>query len=86
MPDDFKFPTIAVKPADRQFPISDGDGVFRLKNVPRKGDSVFEHSPGFALAFGDADEVQGLPLVEALMSMERHVRIIMDSCERRFFR
>ena len=85
IPDDFNFPTIAVKPADRQFPLSDGDEVLRVKKAARGGDSVSEYGHTFELVFGDINEVKGLPLIDTLMSMEMYVRKIINICERRLF-
>jgi hypothetical protein len=85
IPDDFKFPTIALNPADRQFPLSDGDEVFRIKAAARTEDDLSEHGLVFELAFGDVNEVKGLPLLETLSSMESHVSKIIEICERHFF-
>lgn len=85
IPDDFNFPTLSINPADRQFPLSDGDEVFRIKAAARTEDDLSEHGLVFELAFGDVSEVEGLPLLETLSNMESHVSKIIEICERHFF-
>ncbi|MEM6429306.1 MAG: hypothetical protein AAF708_08720 [Deinococcota bacterium] len=85
IPQNFKFPTLALNPADRQFPLTDGSEVFRVMKAARQNDSIADHSIVFELAFGDAEEVKGLPLLETLSDMEAYVRKIMGIFERTIF-
>jgi hypothetical protein len=85
IPEDFKFPTIALNPADRQFPLKDGEEVFRVKKAARKGNVMGDHGLVFELAFGDVDEVKGLPLLETLNNMVKHVEKIVEIFNRRYF-
>jgi hypothetical protein len=82
LPKDYEFQGIAIAPADRQFPLKDGDEVFGIKKQAREGAGFNEPQMIFELAFGDVDEVKGLPLVETLENMERHLRKILEIAEK----
>ena len=86
IPKDFQFPTFAINPADRQFPLSDGKEVFRIKKAARHGGGLGDFGLVFELAFGDVEEVKGLPLLETLTVMEVYVRRIIELFVRRFFK
>ena len=79
------FPPLAINPADRQFPLTDGTEVFRIMSAARKGDSQSEYQLVFELAFGEVSEVKGLPLIPTLEAMHHHVSRIVDLANRRFF-
>ena len=59
-----EFPPIALNPADRQFPLQDGMNVFSISAASRSTEDMTDYQIVFELAFGDVDEVEGLPLVE----------------------
>ena len=80
-----EFPPLALNPADRQFPLQDGAEVFRIRSAARS-DTLSEHDIVFELAFGDVAEVKGMPLVETLQSMHRHITRIVDIVGERFFK
>jgi hypothetical protein len=80
-----EFPPIAINPADRQFPLRDGAEVFRICAAARRSEDRTEFSPVFELAFGSVEEVKGLPLVETLQSMHRHVSRIVKIADEHFF-
>lgn len=73
-----EFPPIGLEPADRQFPLTHGEEVFRVCAAARSSDVLSEHAVVFELAFGDVNEVQGHPLIPTLQSMHRHVSRIID--------
>lgn len=79
------FPPLALNPADRQFPLQDGAEVFRIHAAARS-DTLSEHDIVFELAFGDVAEVKGMPLVDTLRSMHRHVSRIVDIVDEHFFK
>jgi len=78
-----EFPTLALNPADRQFPLQDGAEVFRVCRAARESEN--EHDLVFELAFGDVAEVRGLPLIATLESMHRHVLKIIEIADNLFF-
>lgn len=80
-----EFPPFALLPADRQFPLQDGEEVFRICAAARRPDELSSHDIVFELAFGDVAEVKGLPLVETLQAMHRHVSRIIEIAHEHFF-
>lgn len=79
------FPAFALRPADTQFPLADGMEVFRVCAAARKDAPFSEHRVVFELAFGDVDEVRGLPLLRTLESLHRHVARIVEIAEGQLF-
>jgi hypothetical protein len=75
-----EFPPLALNPADRQFPLRDGEEVFRVCKAARQpsGPNACTHDLVFELAFGDITEVRGLPLVDTLKGMHAHVSRIVE--------
>ena len=71
-------PPIALNPADRQFPLLDGEEVFRVRKAARGQDPHSEHAVVFELAFGDANEVSGHSLIPTLEVMHAHVTRIVE--------
>jgi hypothetical protein len=78
-------PPIALTPADRQFPLEDGEEVFRVCAAARSSEPHSEHEVVFELAFGDTNEVRGHGLVPALQSMHSYVSRIVDISGKHFF-
>ena len=81
-----EWPPIALNPADRQFPLRDGAEVFRICAAARKSEDLTQFGSVFELAFGSVEEVKGLPLVETLQSMHKHVSRIVRIADEHFFR
>ena len=82
-----EFPTIGLRPADRQFPLRDGDAVLRIRKAARMNgdeDGRIDY-PGVTIepAFGQVAELEGLPLLPTLEKMHAHVTKIIDIAERR---
>jgi len=75
-------PPLALKPADRQFPLGDGDEVFRVKAQAKSTGPLPEPQFTFELCFGEPTEVSGLPLLPTLRSMHEHVSRIVDIADR----
>ncbi|MCH8880113.1 MAG: hypothetical protein IID34_09545 [Planctomycetes bacterium] len=80
-----EFPPLAINPADRQFPLRDNAEVFRVSAAARNPDAMDEHQVVFDLAFGDDAEVSGLPLIQTLESLHRHVAKIVTISDKWFF-
>jgi hypothetical protein len=78
-------PPIALNPADRQFPLQTDEEVFRVCAAARQGDPHSEHAIVFELAFGDADELSGHPLIPTLEAMHAHVSRIVSIATSRLF-
>ncbi|MDH4329672.1 MAG: hypothetical protein OEV77_14210 [Nitrospira sp.] len=79
-------PPIALNPADRQFPLQDGEEVFRVCKAARGQDPHSEQAVVFELAFGDANEVSGHPLIPTLEAMHAHVTRIVEIAGARLFK
>ena len=80
--DPIKIPSIALRPSDRQFPLSDGAEVFRIREAAR-GMSMEEPGFTFELAFGEPGELNGLPMIQTLEAAVHHVDRIVSIAERR---
>jgi hypothetical protein len=78
------FPPLTLNVGDTQFPVKDGDEVFRIGNFAKdpKGN---RYSLLFEPAFGDVNEVRGLPIGVTLSAMHMHVRKIGMVVEKLFF-
>ena len=81
-----EFPAIALTPADRQFPLEDGEEVFRVCAAARSPGPPMEHAIVFELAFGDNNEIQGHPLLPTLEAMHDHVSRIVEIVARQLLR
>lgn len=81
-----EFPPIALNPANRQFPMQDGAEIFRICAAARKSDDLSQFNLVFELAFGSVEEVKGLPMIETLQSMYKHVSRIVQIADEHFFR
>jgi hypothetical protein len=78
-----EFPPLGLNPADRQFPLENGEEVFRVCAAARSSDMLSEHAIAFELAFGDTTEVRGHPLIPTLHAMHKYVLRICDIVEAR---
>ncbi|MER0203622.1 MAG: hypothetical protein DU480_07130 [Nitrosomonas sp.] len=85
-PTPVEFPSIAISPADRLYPLSDGAVVFRICAAARGVNPSTDFGATFELAFGEVDEVRGLPLAETLEEMKEHVSRIIQIAENRLAR
>jgi hypothetical protein len=76
IPQDVTIP-IAIKPADRQWPLKDGAIVFK---VSRESRSKMDENTQFAfeVAFGEGEVVQGEPLIPTLHQLVEFVEGLME--------
>jgi hypothetical protein len=75
-----EFPPLALKPADRQYPLQDGAVVFRVMKAAREADETsFRSQYGltFEVAFGDGLIIAGEPVVPTLAKLveEAHQQV-----------
>jgi hypothetical protein len=75
-------PQFALSDGDRQFPLEDGEEVFRECAAARSTDSMSDHAVVFELAFGDNSEVRGHALIPTLEEMHAYVARVVDMFER----
>ncbi len=64
---------IAIRPADRQFPLKDGAEVFRMATAVRGSDMDMNPQFTFEIAFGEGEIVKGEPLLETLHELVQFV-------------
>ncbi len=74
-------PQIALKPADRQFPLRDGSEVYRILAAARKPE--VDHDPEIIveIAFGEGQVVDGRPVVEELTRLGAYTFNVIRSFE-----
>jgi hypothetical protein len=76
--EEIAFPPIALNPADKMFPLQDGDELFRVKSQAREdGPGMKEPKFTFEIAFGDGESVLGEPMVPTLRDIHRYVSRIV---------
>ncbi|OFW57589.1 MAG: hypothetical protein A2133_03400 [Actinobacteria bacterium RBG_16_64_13] len=63
---DNPFPPLALKPADRQFPLQDGDEIYRVLAAGRASHGNKYPDFTFEIAFGEGEIVEGEPLIPTL--------------------
>jgi hypothetical protein len=71
-----KAPPIALRPADRQYPLQDGAVVFRVMKAAREADQEHwrtEYGFTFELAFGDGTSVAGEPVLPTLANLVEEI-------------
>jgi hypothetical protein len=70
----FKFPPIALNPANHQYPLQDGAEIFRVMQAARTGQELFhtEHAFTFEVAFGDGASA-GEPLIPTLANLVEEI-------------
>ncbi|MGA2624481.1 MAG: hypothetical protein ABSF91_11550 [Bacteroidota bacterium] len=73
-----RFPPFALNPADRQFPLTNGAELFRIKAAARLGVTADEPQFTFEPCFGEEGDTRGLPLVPTLERIYRHVSQILQ--------
>jgi hypothetical protein len=76
-------PPIALRSADRQFPLADGAEVFRIAAAAREENAsgfITEHGVTFDLAFGDGEGVvvAGEPIFPTLKDLVEHAAAVAD--------
>ena len=87
MPEGCKVPPIAIRPADRQFPLQDGDAVFAICAAARGTSHGFEDPQfRFEIAFGDGQVVDGEPVFGVLEAVVKEVERVTDLFERAIFK
>lgn len=70
-----------LNPADRQYPLKDGDEVFRIMKAGREPeDSPFksDHSIVVEIAFGEGQIVAGEPLLPVLTNLIEHAALVVE--------
>ncbi len=75
---DLKLPPIFIRPADTQFPLKDGMGLFSILKQARTGGEPPPHSFAFDIAFGEGDLVMGEPIIETLNLFVIEVESILN--------
>jgi hypothetical protein len=67
-----EIPKYSIKPADTQFPIEDGDEIFR---VAKAANPEMQENPefGFQVALSDGEVVQGEPVIPTLTQLADYV-------------
>jgi hypothetical protein len=75
-------PEIALRPADRLFPLKDGDEVFGYSRqaLENEQEGMIHDEPSFAfeIAFGEGEYVEGEPLLETLAELFGAVRGLVE--------
>jgi hypothetical protein len=75
-------PSFAIKPADRQFPLEDGEEVFRVKAAARDTNlAQLQHACEFEAAFGEGEVIDGEEVLSALEAMLDQVLKVVDDAE-----
>jgi hypothetical protein len=87
MPSEIQFPPLALRPADRQFPLKDGVEVYRVC-AAAQGISLCSDDPQFTfeIAFGDGQVVDGEPVFNLLETLVKEVERVTDLFERDIFK
>lgn len=82
-----KFPPVAIRPADRQYPLKDNAEVMGVKAAARTSDSGVtpDFQFAFEVAFGDGEIVQGEPVVPTLQQLIDYVESVIDIFDRDIF-
>jgi hypothetical protein len=65
-------PEISIRPADRQFPLSDGAELFAIRAQARDG-AILDPTFTFDVAFGDTEQVVGEPVFELMEDLHKYV-------------
>ena len=71
------FPPLALRPADRQYPLQDGAVVFRIMKGARESEqetSRSEYGFTFEVAFGDGTSVAGEPVIPTLANLVAEIQ------------
>jgi hypothetical protein len=69
---------VALRPADRQYPLEDGAEVYRVMKAARTAHSDDSVQFTFELSFGEGGIVQDQPVVETLQQLIDHVEWLMQ--------
>lgn len=83
-----RFPPIAIRPADRQYPLQDGAAIFALRADARKANAEFQQDYQFTfeVAFGEGQIVDGEPILPTLQQLTNLVERVVDIFDRHCFR
>jgi hypothetical protein len=79
LPPDFRSPEIALRPADRLFPIQDGVEVFRVMRQAREVGDPPEPRFTFEMSFGGREFPSGVPLSPTLQQLASRVDEILSA-------
>lgn len=77
-----QFPPIAIRPADRLFPVSDGAVIFKIA-AAATGGSMAEPRFAFEIALGEPGDASGEPIPTVLEQLAAHVERIIGIAERK---
>jgi hypothetical protein len=78
-----RVPPLALRPADRQFPLADGAELYRVMAAARAGPMHGEPLFTFEICFAEEGSVEGLPIVPTLERIHDHVHRIVQIADRR---
>jgi len=82
LPADFKPMPIFIKPADRQYPLKDGSGIFGVSKQGRESHDPTDHQFVFDISFGEGDVMDGEPIIETLDLFAQEVQNIFERAEK----
>jgi hypothetical protein len=74
-------PPIALRPADRQYPLRDGTEVFRIMRAARGTDQErwrSEYGFTFEVAFGDGTSIAGEPVIPTLATLIEEIHQLVE--------
>ena len=75
------FPPLALRPADRQFPLVHGAEIYRVFRAAR-GEPHESVEATFELCFGEVGDISGRPVLSTLSVISEHVERIVGIGER----
>lgn len=85
MPGGIEFPSLALRPADRLFPLQDMVEVYRVHGAARADLCLGEPDFTFEVAFGDGQFVDGEEVFAVLDTLVREVERVVDLFETHVF-
>ncbi len=77
-----EFPPIAIRPADRLFPLIDGAEILRIKAQVITEEINVDYGFAFDIAFGDGEVVKGESVLPILLNLCDYVVQILDRVDR----
>ena len=60
---------IGLNPADRLYPLSDGEVLFTIKKEARNNGGMIPTEFTFELCFGEGEVIEGEPLIQSLQKL-----------------
>jgi hypothetical protein len=81
-----KFPPLALRPANRAYPLKDGTPVFTIKAAARQNQAIDDNLKfTFEVAFGEGQIVDGRPVLPTLVQFVQFTEQTLDSFRRHLF-